>query len=181
VLAPNGASGRLLSPHRSVSPPPLPEPPPEPPPPSEATVALGDSIARALIQYLGLSKESGLPRCDQESLCTSLVTTFIAEGAVLAGGGSDLDLMEALAHGIDLAQQRVQKHSVALAQWLQTLAAMRDHATLRQVLTSLTAQRYTHPPATARTVGQVITALETYLEIHAPTSTTHPARHAVEL
>jgi hypothetical protein len=168
------------------SPPPPPPPPapseeevpPPPPPRSPQAMALGAAFADTLARSVGLDLASppGLPT--HEELVKSLTAMLIAEPAFLeAMTGADL------VAALPLARQRIFAVVEPILAWWNALARLNlaDPSMVCGVAEALSAQRYHHPPPVARVVGQAITALEAYVAEQAPTSTSHPARHAVEL
>jgi hypothetical protein len=88
-----------------------------------------------------------------------------------------------LVAALPLVLQQISPAVQAILAWWNALARVNlaDPSTVCGVVEALSAQRYHHPSPVARVVGQAITALEAYVAEQAPTSTSHPARHAVEL
>jgi hypothetical protein len=156
----------------------VPQEEPPPPPPSPAAVCLGAAFADVLGQHLGSGFGSSPTLLTQEQVAAMLTATLLAPPAVFDGSA-----WEDTVAAIPLALQRLYAHITALIEWWNVLndLGVADPSTFCIILDQLRAQRYQHPPAMARTVGHAIASLEAYLEEHAPTSTNHPARHAMEL
>jgi ParB-like chromosome segregation protein Spo0J len=167
-----------------VPPPPPPPAAPEPPPPSDAACALATTLAEAFLQPVRALAHAWPAPPTPAEVMTTLTATLCADPTACAQTdwaevAAALPIAEAQLWAVIRAQVQA-IHDWALA-FSTAGAPLADPATLVRVLEQLTAQRYQHPPATARAVGAAIASLEAYLAVHAPTSTTHPARHVVEL
>jgi hypothetical protein len=167
-------------------PPPLPAVPIPPeevlpglPPPSAATLALETLFAEQCLRALGLGDTSWVPPYDAATICIALSAACVTGAALLSDRA--IDLQTGLARALERVQEALGTQIQALAAWQDSIEGMKDPSTLRAVVDHLIAHRYDHSPATARTVGDIIVALETYLAEHAPSSTGHPDRRRVEM
>jgi hypothetical protein len=156
---------------------------PEETPPPPAVTQLAARLAEAWLAPLR-RMEALWPAPTPEAVLTTLVAALLTDPCTLAQTDWPA-VRRALPLAVDQLRDATDAAIYALDDWRIALdvatLTLDDPSTLVAILEQLTAQRYQHPPATARAVGAAIASLETYLAVHAPTSTAHPARHAVEL
>jgi ParB-like chromosome segregation protein Spo0J len=173
-----------------------PAPQEELPPPSAAVVALGTRIAEGFLQPVRQALDAWAAPLAPAQVVATITAHLLADPAALVQTDWH-DVRRALPLALEQVAARLAGVRKAIQAWQEALEAfepdrstvvaedvepdLADPAVLVGVFEHLTAQRYQHPPATARAIGAAMVSLEAYLEEHAPTSTPHPARREVEL
>ena len=147
-------------------------------------MALSARIAEAFLQPVRVLEGLCPAPLAPEAVLTTLTATLMAEPAAVAHPDWH-EVLSALPLAVQQIRDATNAYISAIEAWCMAFEdhelALDDPSTLVRLLAQLTAQRYQYPSAIARVVGQAIQSLEAYLAAHAPSSTTHPARHAVEL